>query len=56
MGEGFGATEVDRGVFQRVEQRDAGLDGEEVVVDVVAGGEGGGFCGCVSHCCSSVSF
>jgi len=47
--EGFGAIEVNGGVFEGVEERDVGLNGEEVVGDVVAGGEGGGFCGWIGH-------
>jgi len=49
MGQGFGATEVYGGGFEGVEDRDAGLDGEQVMVDVVAVGEGGGFCGGFGH-------
>ncbi|KOX98453.1 hypothetical protein AM274_30955 [Pseudomonas nunensis] len=49
MGEGFGAAEVDRSVLQGIDKGDAGLYGEEVMVDVVAGGEGGGCCGWVGH-------
>jgi hypothetical protein len=49
MGEGFGAVEVDGGVFESVEEGDIGLYGEEVVGDVVAGGEGGGYRGCLRH-------
>jgi len=49
MGQGFGATEVYGGGFEGVEDRDAGLDGEQVMVDVVAVGEGGGFCGGLGH-------
>jgi hypothetical protein len=36
-------------MFQGIEQGDVGLYGEEVVVGVIAGGERGGFCGCVGH-------
>jgi hypothetical protein len=49
VGEGFGAIEVNGSVFEGVEEGDIGLDGEEVVGDVVAGGEGCGFCGCLRH-------
>jgi hypothetical protein len=49
VGEGFGAVEVNGGVFEGVEEGDVGLDGEEVVSDVVAGGEGGGSCGWIGH-------
>lgn len=49
VGEGFGAVEVDGSVFEGVEEGDVGLDGEEVVGDVVAGGEGGGYRGWIGH-------
>jgi hypothetical protein len=52
VGEGFGAIEVNGSVFEGVEERDVGLNGEEVVGDVVAGGEWGGFCGWIGHVCS----
>jgi hypothetical protein len=54
VGEGFGAIEVNGSVFEGVEEGDIGLDGEEVVGDVVAGGEGCGFCGWIGHRCSSL--
>lgn len=52
MGERFGAVEVNRSVLESVEQWDVGLDGEEVVIDVVTAGEGGGFCSGIGHRCS----
>ena len=52
MGKGFGAAEVDSNVLERVEQRDAGLNGKEVEVDMVAADKGGGSCGWIGHVCS----
>lgn len=49
MGKGFGAAEVDSNVLEGVEQRDAGLNGKEVEVDVVAADKGGGSCGWIVH-------